>query len=185
MSLTESNMMELGTEAPDFALLDTLSGKEISLADLKSEQATVIMFTCNHCPYVLHVNAELVRLSTEYMAKGVSFVAISSNDVDKYPQDAPDKMTLLAQQEGYPFPYLFDATQVVAKAYDDACTPDFYVFDAELKLRYRGRLCPSRPKTDTPVTGSDLRHAIDALLAGKAVESRQYPSAGCNIKWKA
>ncbi|BDS11975.1 thioredoxin family protein [Aureispira anguillae] len=183
MALTESNMLPLGMEAPDFALLDTVSGKEISLDELKSDKATVVMFTCNHCPYVLHINEELVALSKEYMAKGVSFVAISSNDVENYPQDSPEKMKALAAEVGYPFPYLYDATQVVAKAYDAACTPDFYVFDVDLKLRYRGRLCASRPNTDVPVTGEDLRAAIDALLAGEAVTEKQYPSAGCNIKW--
>lgn len=183
MALTESNMLPLGTEAPDFALLDTVSGKEVSLDQIKSDKATVVMFTCNHCPYVLHINEELVRLTKEYMEKGVAFVAISSNDVENYPQDSPEKMNVLAKEVGYPFPYLYDATQVVAKAYDAACTPDFYVFDAELKLRYRGRLCASRPNTDVPVTGEDLRAAIDALLEGQAVTEKQYPSAGCNIKW--
>jgi len=183
MALKESNMLSLETEAPDFALLDTVSGKEVSLADLQSEKGTVIMFTCNHCPYVLHINEELVKLATEYMAKGVSFVAISSNDIVNYPQDAPDKMTALAKEVGYPFPYLYDATQVVAKAYDAACTPDFYVFDADLKLKYRGRLCASRPNTDVPVTGEDLRAAIDAVMTNQPVSEKQYPSAGCGIKW--
>jgi peroxiredoxin len=184
MALTESNMLDLGVEAPDFALLDTITGKEISLEDIKSDKATVVMFTCNHCPYVIHINKELVQLATEYQAKGVAFVAISSNDVEKYPQDGPEKMKALAAAEGYPFPYLYDATQVVAKSYDAACTPDFYVFDGEMALRYRGRLCASRPNTDVPVTGEDLRAALDALLAGKPVSDKQYPSAGCNIKWK-
>ncbi len=183
MSLTESNMLQLGIEAPDFALLDTVSGKEMSLMDIKSDKATVIMFSCNHCPYVIHINEQIVNLANEYMTKGVSFVAISSNDVVNYPQDSPEKMKELAKEVGYPFPYLYDATQVVAKSYDAACTPDFYVFDSELKLRYRGRLCPSRPKTDVPVTGEDLRKAIDAVMNGNAVDSKQYPSAGCNIKW--
>jgi len=183
MALKESNMLSLGTEAPDFALLDTVSGKEVSLADLQSDKGTVIMFTCNHCPYVLHINEELVNLANEYMAKGVSFVAISSNDIVNYPQDAPDKMTELAKEVGYPFPYLYDATQVVAKAYDAACTPDFYVFDRDLKLTYRGRLCASRPNTDVAVTGEDLRAAIDAVMTDKPVNEKQYPSAGCGIKW--
>lgn len=183
MALTESTMLPIGTEAPDFALLDTVTGKEMSLDALKSDKATVIMFTCNHCPYVLHINEELVKLSTEYMKKGVSFVAISSNDVVNYPQDSPEKMKLLAEEVGYPFPYLYDATQVVAKAYAAACTPDFYVFGGDLKLQYRGRLCPSRPNTGVPVTGADLRAAIDAVLANDAVSEKQYPSAGCNIKW--
>lgn len=183
MSLKESNMLPLGTEAPDFALLDTVSGKEVRLDSLQSDKATVIMFTCNHCPYVLHINEELVKMSTEYMAKGVSFVAISSNDVVNYPQDSPEKMKALAAEVGYPFPYLYDGTQVVAKAYDAACTPDFYVFDGDLKLRYRGRLCASRPNTDVAVTGEDLRAAIDAIVEGKPATEKQYPSAGCNIKW--
>ena len=183
MSLTESNMLQLGIEAPDFALLDTVSGKEMSLMDIKSDKATVIMFSCNHCPYVIHINEQIVNLANEYMTKGVSFVAISSNDVVNYPQDSPEKMKELAKEVGYPFPYLYDATQVVAKSYDAACTPDFYVFDSELKLRYRGRLCPSRPKTDVPVTGEDLRKAIDDVMNGEAVDPKQYPSAGCNIKW--
>ena len=141
------------------------------------------MFTCNHCPYVIHINDELVSLSNEYMAKGVSFVAISSNDIVNYPQDSPQKMKELAKTAGYPFPYLYDPTQAVAKAYDAACTPDFYVFDAGLILKYRGRLCPSRPKTDIPVTGKDLRNAIDAVIYNEEVDDKQYPSAGCNIKW--
>ncbi|MGH1339325.1 MAG: thioredoxin family protein [Aureispira sp.] len=184
MALTESNMLDLGVQAPDFALLDTISGQEMSLDDIKSDKATVIMFTCNHCPYVIHINEALVKIATEYQAKGVAFVAISSNNVDKYPQDSPEKMKELAEEEGYPFPYLYDATQVVAKLYDAACTPDFYIFDGELALRYRGRLGPSRPNTGVPVTGADLRTALDALLEGKAVPEKQYPSAGCNIKWK-
>jgi peroxiredoxin len=184
MALKESNMLALGTTAPDFALRDTVSGKEMSLDDLKSDKATVVMFICNHCPYVIHINEQLVKLATEYQAKGVAFIAISSNDVENYPQDSPDKMKELAEAEGYPFPYLYDATQVVAKSYDAACTPDFYVFDGELALRYRGRLGPSRPNTGVPVTGEDLRAALDALLEGRAVAEKQYPSAGCNIKWK-
>jgi len=184
MSLTESNMLSLGTEAPAFTLPDTVSGKEMSLSDLQSDKATVVMFICNHCPYVIHVNDALVKLAKEYQAKGVAFVAISSNDVENYPQDAPDKMKTHAEEVGYPFPYLYDESQEVAKAYDAACTPDFYVFDGELKLRYRGRLCPSRPNSDVPVTGADLRAALDAVLAGEAVSEKQYPSAGCNIKWK-
>lgn len=183
MALTESTMLPLGTEAPDFALLDTVTGKEVRLESIQSDKATVILFTCNHCPYVIHINEELVRLSTEYMAKGVSFIAISSNDAVNYPQDGPEKMKELAAEVGYPFPYLYDATQVVAKAYDAACTPDFYIFDGDMKLRYRGRLCASRPNTAVPVTGEDLRAGIDAILAGKPVTEKQYPSAGCNIKW--
>ncbi len=184
MALTESNMLDLGTKAPDFTLLDTVSGKEISLNTIKSDKATVVMFTCNHCPYVIHINEELVALAKEYQAKGVSFVAISSNDVENYPQDSPEKMKELAADVGYTFPYLYDESQAVAKAYDAACTPDFYLFDGNLVLKYRGRLCASRPKTDVPVTGKDLRAAIDAVLLDSEVDTKQYPSAGCNIKWK-
>lgn len=177
-------MLDLGTIAPDFNLPDTVSGNTLSLNDIKSNVATVVMFICNHCPYVIHVNEEIVRVAKDYQAKGVAFVAISSNDVENYPQDAPDKMTELAKREGYTFPYLYDETQEVAKAYDAACTPDFYIFDGELKLVYRGRLDNSRPNSGTPLTGADLRAALDAVIAGDTVNPIQYPSAGCNIKWK-
>ncbi len=184
MAFTESKMIELGTKAPDFKLPDTVSGKKLSFSDIRSDKATVVMFTCNHCPYVLHVNPELVRLARDYQDKGVSFVAISSNDVDRYPDDSPEKMTELAKEVGYPFPYLYDETQEVAKAYDAACTPDFYVFDGDDKLAYRGRLDESRPNSGKPLTGKDLRAALDAVLAGKPVPEPQYPSGGCGIKWK-
>ena len=184
MAFTESNMLELGTLAPYFVLPDTVSGKALSLDDLQSDQATVIMFLCNHCPYVRYVNVELVRLSKEYQEKGVAFIGISSNDVNNYPDDSPDNMRKLANEVGYPFPYLYDETQEVARAYDAACTPDFYVFDGDLKLAYRGRLDDSRPKNDLPLTGRDLRAALDAVLAGRAPDEKQYPSGGCNIKWK-
>jgi len=185
MAYTESTMLPLGTQAPAFSLPDTISGAVVSLQELAAEEATVVMFLCNHCPYVLHVNAEVVRLAREYQARGVSFVAISSNDAAAYPEDAPEKMTEHAKAVGYSFPYLYDATQEVARAYDAACTPDFYVFDADLKLAYRGQLDDSRPRrNDLPVTGADLRAAIDAVLAGTPVPERQRPSGGCNIKWK-
>ena len=184
MALTESNMLPLGTKAPDFSLPDTVSGKTIALSDVATSKATVVMFTCNHCPYVIHVNPEIVRLSNEYIGKGVGFVAISSNDVENYPADAPDKMTELAKEVGYNFPYLYDESQDVAKAYDAACTPDFYVFDGDLKLAYRGRLDASRPNSGVALTGEDLRAAIDAVLTNESVTDLQYPSAGCNIKWK-
>ncbi len=184
MSLKESNMLPLGTLAPDFTLLDTVSGQPMSLKSIQSEVATLIMFTCNHCPYVLHINAQLVDLAKEYQAKGVAVVAISSNDVENYPQDSPLKMTELAKEVGYTFPYLYDESQEVAKAYDAACTPDFYVFDGAMKLQYRGRLCASRPNSDIAVTGKDLRAALDAVLHKTPVDTKQYPSAGCNIKWK-
>lgn len=184
MAFTESTMLPLGTAAPDFSLPDTVSGRMISLSEVKTDKGLVVMFLCNHCPYVIHVNPEIVRVSKEYLAKGLGFVGISSNDAEKYPDDAPDKMKLVAQQLGYPFPYLYDESQAVARAYDAACTPDFYVFDKNLKLVYRGRLDDSRPKNDNPLTGKDLRTALDAVLAGEAVSEIQYPSGGCNIKWK-
>jgi peroxiredoxin len=184
MSFTESNMLPLGSEAPPFALPDTVSGKTIRLEDIASGKATVVMFICNHCPYVLHVNDEIVRLANDYLAKGIAFVAISSNDVVNYPQDGPDEMKLQAKKLKYPFPYLYDESQNVARAFDAACTPDFYVFDKDLRLVYRGRIDDSRPSSNTPLTGKDLRAALDAILNGKSVAEKQYPSGGCNIKWK-
>ncbi len=184
MAFTESNMLPLGTPAPAFRLPDTVSGEMIALDDIASDKATVVMFLCNHCPYVIHVNAEIVRLAKEYQVKGVSFAAINSNDVEKYPDDAPGKMKENALLLGYSFPYLFDESQEVARAYDAACTPDFYVFDGERRLAYRGRLDGSRPKTDVPLSGADLRAALDAVLSGQPVNPVQYPSGGCNIKWK-
>lgn len=191
MALTESNMLELGTKAPDFTLPDTVSGKHLSLSDVRGEKATVVMFICNHCPYVIHVNPEIVRIAKEYTDKGVGFVGISSNDVAHYPEDSPEKMKTHAAEVGYTFPYLYDESQDVARAYDAACTPDFYVFDGDLQLAYRGRIDgsrpsrPSRPSSGIPLTGKDLRAAIDAVLAGEEVTDKQYPSAGCGIKWKA
>lgn len=185
MALTESNMLPLGTAAPSFHLPDTISGKTLRLADVQGEKGTVVMFLCNHCPFVIHVNEEVVAVAGHYQQKGVGFVAISSNDVENYPADAPDKMTAHAKATGYNFPYLYDESQAVAKAYDAACTPDFYVFDGEGKLYYRGRLDRSRPGNSNPLNGEDLRAAIDGMLAGQAAPEKQYPSAGCNIKWKA
>ena len=184
MAFTESNMLDLGTKAPDFTLPDTVSGKTISLKDIASDKATVVMFLCNHCPYVIHVNEEIVRVVRDYKPKGVSFVGISSNDVENYPADAPDKMTLHAKKVGYDFPYLYDESQDVAKAYDAACTPAFYVFDGDLNLVYRGRIDDSRPSNGVALSGKDLRAALDAVLAEEEVSSVQYPSGGCNIKWK-
>lgn len=177
-------MLPLGVKAPDFQLPDTVSGKLLQLQDLRGTQATVIMFLCNHCPYVLHVNPEIARLARDYQSKGVSFIGISSNDVEKYPADAPDKMLETAQTAGYTFPYLYDESQEVARSYDAACTPDFYLFDADLTLVYRGRLDGSRPGNNIALNGADLRNALDALLSGQAVSLIQYPSGGCNIKWK-
>lgn len=182
MALTESTMLPLGTAAPNFHLMDTVSGNYYSLDDLKSNRATVIMFICNHCPYVIHVNPEIVRIANEYKNKGVAFVAISSNDIVAHPDDAPDKMRIVAKVLRFPFPYLYDKRQEVAKAYDAACTPDFYVFDAAMKLTYRGRLDDSRPGNNTPLTGADLRGAIDATLVQETIDP-QYPSMGCGIKW--
>lgn len=184
MAQTLSNMLPLGTQAPDFSLLDTVSNTTLQLSELKGKNGTVIMFICNHCPFVIHVNSELVKMANNYAEKGINFIAISSNDVDNYPQDSPEKMALHAKNENYPFPYLYDETQQVAKAYDAACTPDLYVFDTDLKLTYRGQLDDSRPGNDIKVTGSDLRHAIDCLLENKENTATQKPSIGCNIKWK-
>ena len=156
----------------------------MSLGQLKSDKATVIMFICNHCPFVKHVNAGLVELANDYRPKGVSFVAISSNDVENYPEDSPEKMKDYAARLGYPFPYLYDESQDVARAYKAACTPDFYVFDSEMKLVYRGQMDSSRPNKGIPVTGEDIRAALDNILAGKPVSAEQMPSLGCNIKWK-
>ena len=184
MARTLSNMLPLGTLAPDFNLPDTVSGETLNLEDLKSDKATVVMFLCNHCPYVLHVNEELVNLTKEYQEKGVSFIGISSNDVVNYPQDGPDKMKTHAAEVGYTFPYLYDESQDIAKAYDAACTPDFYVFDKKMELVYRGQMDGSRPGSGIPVTGEDLREALNAVLSGQPTPVLQNPSMGCNIKWK-
>ena len=184
MARTPSNMLALGTKAPDFSLLDTVSGKTLALNELQGDKGTVIMFICNHCPFVIHVNPEISRLGKVYQEKGIGFIAISSNDVANYPQDAPHLMTKVAEQEGYSFPYLYDETQDVAKAYDAACTPDFYLFDGQLELVYRGQLDDSRPGNGLPLDGQDLRNAMDALLVGGAIPENQKPSIGCNIKWK-
>lgn len=185
MAKTPSNMIPLGTVAPDFSLPDTVSGETLSLDALHSDKGLVLMFICNHCPFVKHVNSELVTLSKEYMAKGVNFVAISSNDVENYPDDNPERMKEVALELSYPFPYLYDESQEVAQAYDAACTPDYYLFDGDKKLVYRGQLDDSRPDSDVPVTGKDLRAALDRLLEGGAPLEEQKPSIGCNIKWKA
>ena len=177
-------MLALGTLAPDFSLYDTVSGNEVTLAESRGDNGTVIMFICNHCPFVIHVNEELVRLAKTYQKRGVGFVAISSNDVDNYPQDAPDLMSETAKKLGYPFPYLYDETQEVARAYEAACTPDIYLFDSNLSLVYRGQLDDSRPGNGIPVNGADLRNALDQLLGGQEVSRDQKPSIGCNIKWK-
>ncbi|NIW46876.1 MAG: redoxin domain-containing protein [Gammaproteobacteria bacterium] len=184
MAVTPSNMLELSTKAPDFRLPDAISGKELSLQELKSDKATVIMFICNHCPFVKHVQRGIVDLATDYQSRAVSFMAINSNDVENYPEDSPEHMKAVAKRLGYPFPYLFDETQEVARAYKAACTPDFYVFDSELKLVYRGQMDDARPGNDEPVTGKNLRQALDQVLNGEPVSEDQKPSMGCNIKWK-
>lgn len=184
MALTESNMMPLGTLAPDFNLPDVVNGKNFHLNEHTGYSAYLIMFICNHCPYVVHVNKELVRLAKEYSKRNVLVAGISSNDVKTYPQDGPEEMKLHAIQNAYPFPYLYDESQEIAKAYDAACTPDFYVFDEHKILRYRGRLDASRPNSGIPVTGEDLRAALDLVLQGEEPGLTQYPSMGCNIKWK-
>ena len=184
MARTPSNMLALGTKAPDFNLLDTITGDHFGFDDLRGEKGTVVMFICNHCPFVKHVNEELVRLCNDYRVTGFGFVAISSNDVENYPQDGPEEMYRTAQEEGYPFPYLYDESQEVAKAYDAACTPDFYVFDFEDRLVYRGQLDNSRPGNGIPVNGRDLREALDNILNNNPQRVDQKPSIGCNIKWK-
>lgn len=183
MALTESKMLALGTKAPEFKLLDTVSGSILAYEDIKRENGTVVIFTCNHCPYVIHVNSQIIAIAKDYIPQGIGFVAISSNDVVNYPEDAPDKMSIVAKVLQYPFAYLYDPSQEVAKAYDAACTPDFYVFDSNDELVYRGRIDDSRPKNDKPLTGKDLRLAIDLMLRGETPLTKQYPSAGCNIKW--
>ena len=184
MALTPSNPFPLHTIAPEFSLEDSVTGKTFNLQQLKGKQATVIMFICNHCPFVIHVNSKLVELANQFKSQGVNFIAISSNDVENYPQDAPDKMKEVAAENKYPFPYLYDPIQDVAKAYDAACTPDFYVFDKDLKSTYHGRLDDSRPGNDKPLTGKDLIAAINSTLNNDIPLKNQLPSMGCNIKWK-
>lgn len=184
MALTPSNMLPLGTPAPQFSLPDTVSGQLLSLAELRSKKATVVMFICNHCPYVLHIIDKLCELASAYKKQGIQFIAISANDVEKYPADAPHKMTEFAQKHHFSFPYLFDETQIVAKNYQAACTPDFYIFDEHLLCVYRGRFDDATPGNKNPVTGKELCAALDDLLKNKAIDENQKPSMGCNIKWK-
>ena len=178
-----SNMMELGTKAPEFSLLNPVSEKQVSLSDLKSDVAIVVIFICNHCPYVKHINSKLVEVANKYQAKGVQFIAISSNDVETHPQDGPEQMKQIAKEEKYPFPYLYDETQEVAKAYKAVCTPDLFVFDKNMECVYRGQFDESRPNKGV-ATGNDLSIALDAILAGEKVNPNQKPSMGCGIKWK-
>ena len=185
MALTPSNMLPLGTKAPAFNLMNAVTQQLVSLEDVRGKHGTVVMFICNHCPFVIHVNDELVRLANDYRVTGFGFVAINSNDVVRYPQDSPAQMWKRANELDYPFPYLFDETQEVAKAYDAACTPDFYVFDHEDTLVYRGQLDDSRPGNGLVVSGRDLRGTLDSMLNGRAVRTPQKPSIGCGIKWKS
>jgi peroxiredoxin len=179
-----STMLPLGTSAPDFALDDVVSGTKVSLSDFDDKPAMLVMFICNHCPYVKHVRAELARFGRDYQDKGLGLVAICSNDTDQYPDDGPEAMRREAETVGYTFPYLFDEDQVVAARYTAMCTPDFFLFDSNRELVYRGRFDESRPNSGIPVTGEDLRAAVDALLAGNPVNAEQWPSMGCSIKWK-
>jgi thiol-disulfide isomerase/thioredoxin len=184
MALTPSSMLALGTLAPDFALPDVVSGQTLGLQELKSSKATVIMFICNHCPYVKFIQVPLARLAAQYSKQGVSFAAINSNDAATHPQDGPGFMKLEAEKFGYVFPYLFDETQQVAKAYQATCTPDFFVFDKDLKLAYRGQFDDARPGNNQEPTGLDLKLALDNFLQGKEPNTNQKPSVGCNIKWR-
>jgi len=176
-------MLPLGTSAPNFSLKN-IDGQTIALSDFIGKKALVVVFMCNHCPYVKHVAPELTKVSSEYLPKGVAFVGINSNDIVAHPDDSPEQMAAEAVKQGYKFPYLFDADQSVAVAYNAACTPDIFVFDASQRLVYRGQLDDSRPKTDKPLTGKDLRNALDCILSGLPVPTEQRPSIGCNIKWK-
>jgi len=185
MSRTESTMLELGTPAPDFSLPQPSTGNTVSLADFASNQALLVIFMCNHCPYVLHIHQQLNGLIHEYQAKGLAAVAINANDVTNYPDDSPEKMIKLSEEMDYCFPYLFDEDQSVAKAYKAACTPDFFLFNSNMKLAYRGQFDAARPRNNSPVTGADMRAAFDAVLTGKSIpEAEQHPSMGCNIKWQ-
>jgi peroxiredoxin len=185
MALTESTMLELGTAAPDFALTDVISGKTVRRDDFRGKDALLVMFICAHCPYVKHIEKTVGALAKDYAGKPLAIVAISSNDAGTHPADGPEGLKAQAQANGFTFPYLYDETQAVAHSYDAACTPDFFLFDKGLKLVYRGQYDSSRPGNGVPVTGKDLRGAIDTVLAGKQVPVDQRPSIGCNVKWKA
>lgn len=184
MALTPTKPIPLGFAAPNFKLIDQITGKPLTYNDIKGEKGTLVMFICNHCPYVKHVIHELVAIGRDFMPNGIGMVAINANDAMKYPEDSPEKMKVFAAKNGFPFPYLYDETQEVAKAYDAACTPDFDLFDAENHCVYRGQLDSSRPGNDIPASGKDLRTAINLVLEGKKVSENQIPSTGCNIKWK-
>ena len=184
MSLTESTMLELGTEAPDFALPDAITGQTVRRDSYRDKKALLVMFICAHCPYVKHIEKSLGKLGSDYAAKSIAIVAISANDAENYPADKPEGLKAQAKANGFTFPYLYDQSQSVARAYKAACTPDFFLFDADFRLVYRGQFDSSRPGNGVPVTGEDLRKAIDTVLAGKPVPVDQRPSIGCNIKWK-
>ncbi len=185
MAQTASTMLPLGTPAPTFDLPEPATGRTVALTDFQNAPALLVIFMCNHCPFVKHLRQGLAQFAREYQDRGLAIVAVSANDVANYPEDSPARMVEEARMFGYPFPYLYDETQVVAKAYRAACTPDFFLFDAGRKLVYRGQFDGSRPGNNLPVTGADLRAAADAALAGQPVSSNQKPSIGCNIKWKA
>jgi thiol-disulfide isomerase/thioredoxin len=185
MPALETIDIPLGFKAPDFALFDTVTGTQQTLTQLRGKHATVIMFLCNHCPFVKHINPELVRLANDYQPKGIAFIAISSNDVEKYPADSPENMRQVAQEQAYPFPYLYDETQDIARAYQAACTPDFNIFDEQLLCVYRGQLDNARPSNHIPLSGSDIRAALDAILQKQPIAQPQRPSIGCSIKWKS
>jgi peroxiredoxin len=184
MARTPSNMLPLGTPLPRFELPDPRTGGAVSSESLDRRRGTLVMIICNHCPYVIHVLGQITAVGRDYLPKGLAIVAISANDVASYPADAPEKMAELADREGWSFPYLYDESQAVARAFDAACTPEFYLFDAADRLVYRGQMDDSRPQNDVPVTAKDLRAAIDALLADEPIDPEQKPSLGCNIKWK-
>ena len=185
MALTESSMLQLGTTAPDFALPDVVTGKTVRRDDFRGQKALLVIFICTHCPYVKHMEKGLAKLGHDYEGKAVGMVAISSNDAETYPDDSPAGLKKQAETQGFSFPYLYDESQAVARAYKAACTPDIYLFDGDFKLVYRGQFDRSRPGNGIPVTGEDLRAALDAALAGKPPLEEQLPSIGCNIKWKA
>jgi len=185
MVLTPSTMLPLGAPAPDFQLPDVVSGDTVTLGSFADKEALLVMFICRHCPFVVHVQEELARLGSDYRTRNVGIVAISSNDAENYPDDSPDNLKAMAEELDFAFPYCYDESQEVARAYQAACTPDFFLFDGQRELVYRGQLDASRPGNNEPVTGRDLRDAVDAVLSGAAVSSDQIPSVGCNIKWKA
>ncbi|MBA2649940.1 MAG: thioredoxin family protein [Legionella sp.] len=184
MSKTESKMVKLGTLAPNFKLVDVKTGQLIQLDDKKTPIATVLFFICNHCPFVKHIMPKLIEVARKYLTKDIRFIAINSNDVIRYPDDSPENMRLAALNQNYPFPYIYDETQEVAKAYDAACTPDFFIVDKQLALVYRGQFDDSRPGNQIEVTGDFLSQALDCLLEDKSITVKQKPSMGCNIKWK-